>query len=571
MSARKFRDERVVPPAAPYRFWMTPALAPLQAKHDAGEPLSKEEIVEYTRLRGKEDLFFFGRRCFGFDWLEAPLHSDLAYAWQVKSGTNHSGKIYGNVRMALLARGSLKTTLLTQAYAAWRLVNDQEERGLIFSYSYAFAVKILSVIKSRFEGHGPHGKWFLALYGDIIPAKAEREKWTENMLTVRRQGSYTDASLEASGVGAGVTGGHFTFACLDDPQGKPEIASQIQKIRESVDNLTPMLLKGAPLRIAATHWGFNDVITHLRRAHPNALIAQRAWKEDGNLVFSRTDEEAALSLKRRNPYLFSAWYENAPRDDTKDGFRRSWFKGYDQVGDTITELDEDGRAGRSLKATDCNVFFFIDPNTGRAAGGANAVATGRATDYLGVVVLLVGPDNSWYVARVVRARWSVERFVDEIFTLADYFQPKFIALEQRAAQILFRHIFLTEFKRRNRFFNLIDWKGGSASKEERIKGLMPRYANGMIFHRANGNASIQEGIQALEEELLDFPTAEYDDVSDALSAAGPLAYAPGHTPRVQIMAQHQKDASRLKLDRLSQRAWRVMDHEKQGSKSEFWH
>lgn len=557
------------PPAAPARFWMSPELEPLQAKLDHGEPLGSDEMVEYCRLRGKRDLFFFGKYCFGFDWLEAPLHADLAFAWQVPTGVAHAGKIYGNVRMALLARGSLKTTLLTQAYSAWRLVRDPEERGLIFTYSYAFGVKILSVIKSRFEGHGPHGQWFLALYGDLIPAKKERERWTENMLTIKRQGSYTDASLEASGVGAGVTGGHFTFACLDDPQGKQEPPSQIEKIRDAVDNLTPMLLARAPLRIAATHWGFNDVVTHLKRAHPRCVVAQRAWKEDGTLVFTRTDEEAALSLKRRNPLLFSCWYENNPRDDSKDGFRRQWFRYFDQTGDRISELDADGKPVREIKAGTCNVFFFVDPNTGRTPGASTSTSK-REHDYLGLVVLLVGPDNSWYIPRVIRARWSVDQFVNETFTLADYYQPKFIALEQRAAQILFRHIFLTEGKRRNQFLTIIDWKGGTASKEERIKSLMPRYANGMILHRANGNATVQEGIAALESELLDFPTAEYDDVADALSAAGPLAYAPGARPRHELVAMDAKRVARLTLDRGSARAYRVLDQLKTGTGGEFY-
>jgi predicted phage terminase large subunit-like protein len=50
------------------------------------------------------------------------------------------------------------------------------------------------------------------------------------------------------------------------------------------------------------------------------------------------------------------------------------------------------------------------------------------------------------------------------------------------------------------------------SKVERIEGLVPRYANGSIYHLEH--CPFRE---ALEDELLRFPRGRHDDIIDALA------------------------------------------------------
>lgn len=564
---------------------MTDALRPLHERMEAWvaagcptgeqEYLSQDDLFEYHRERGKRDLFFFGKYVFGFDWLEPEVHAPLAYAWQVPSGHMHAGKVYGDTRMAQLARTSLKTTLLTQSYAAWMIANDPEHRGLIFTHGYEFACKVIGLIRARFEGRGPRGKFFNYCYPELIPPKAEREKWKENMLIVRRSDSYTDATLEASGVGAGITGGHFTFQGVDDLQDDRLNRTQLDKIKSTYDNLTPMLLAGGQRRITATRWGFNDVTVYIEKAHPRCLVALRQFEENGAMVFKSPYpdkiREEAYALKRRNPYLFSCWYMNHPADEDSEGFKRAWFRYHRQRGNDIVELDLEGRETRKIDIAACNCFIFVDPLTGREKSAGATDDPSNDPDFVGIIVLHVGKDNLWYITRAIRKRWPVDRVIDELFMLNDYYKPKKICIEQRGAQYLYNHVLLTEFKRRGKVFSIDDWQGGAASKEVRIASLMPRYHNGMIFHRDAENAQIAEEIATLETELLDFPTSSHDDASDALSAAGPKAWAPGQLTPAEGRAKFKEDAELAKLDSASRREARAYMNRMRGEhKSEFW-
>jgi predicted phage terminase large subunit-like protein len=57
------------------------------------------------------------------------------------------------------------------------------------------------------------------------------------------------------------------------------------------------------------------------------------------------------------------------------------------------------------------------------------------------------------------------------------------------------------------------------SKQDRILGLEPRYANGDILH----NREVPF-IKDLEEELKRFPRSRHDDISDALANLLEIAY-----------------------------------------------
>jgi phage terminase large subunit-like protein len=566
------RDNHVIlPPAPPYRFWMTEPLRPLQAKLDAGATLTSEEFVEYHRLRGRQDLYFFAKYCLGFDWLEWDLHGPLAWAWQRENGDQEDGITYGRMRMALIPRGHLKTTLCTQAFALWLLVRNPEERILIYSSNMTQAKKIFAFIKATLGGLGTHGQFFKACFGDIIPAKQEREKWTDSMLNVKRVGAYTDASLQASGVGSTITGGHFTWQLVDDVVGEQLSREQMQKVIAAFDNLTPMYssLKDGQRRVVGTYWAFYDPYTYVHKFWPHALVARRTWLEkDGaptgdydakHLIFSRCDVEEALTLKRRNPFFFSCQYELNPRDEGKIGFRRDWFRYFRRHGDTLEELDREMRVVRKVKLAALNIFVLIDPNTGRVPGQQLDSNQRRDHDYVGIVVLGVDPDNVWYVLRAVRKRYNPDELITHTFALADFWKPLFVAMERVAAQNLFFHIFRMAMKRLRKWFNLIDWKGGQQSKEERIKGLIPLYANGLVLHRLCDREDEQQAIHALEDELVDFPNAEYDDLSDALSAAIPLVYARGREPSDSELKPWTPNDELDQLDESSARAWRLTE------------
>jgi len=594
-------------PPPPADFFLRDAPADFRAIHKKwiveGEPITKEEFVYYHAERGRRDLFFLGKHILGFDRLQEDLHAPLAWACQAPNGTalacSDGERIAGRERLFEQPRGTLKTTIITVCYTIFRILQNQDERILIYSSNLTMAQKPFSQIRQRLEGKGPNGKLFLACYGNILPARAEREKWSDSALTVKRPTPYSDATLEASGIGATINGSHFSVEMVDDIVGKQETREQMQKICDIYDGLTPLYdaLETGERRFVCTPWAFFDPSVHVERNRPAALLSRRClfetpagepitdardfsyetliyrWRETMNETIKE-----ARQLKRTNSYFYSCQYECNPRDEKRIGFFAKWFRTFVRRADMLIEHDENGKEGKSIPLARCNVFVLIDPNTGRVPG--TRVDPNKpvqaSTDYVGIVVVAVSPENKWYVVEAYRERYNPQEFVNKVFALVAYWSPRSVAIEQRSAQRWIRTVFQGEWRRGRPIFNLRDWDGAPVAKEERIRGLIPKVAEGFLLFRTQAPDYVQDGIDALKGELLDFPNAQYDDSSDALSAGLQICVPPGKdAPRGRVEALEDFDRDMLRLDASSARVWRSLRSKEHttglGNLGEFWH
>lgn len=544
----------LMPEPPPRRFWLDPTLSGRPAleadelrglveKIDADAALTQAERVRYVKLRGLADLFFFGKVLCGHDWLSPELHGPLAWAWQAPDGYRSPlGVSFDRYRLAVIARSHLKTTLLTQDSALFDAVRDTEERILIFTHSLDFTADVMSPIKALLEGDGKGAELFAACYGDLIPNEKERGrkyKWDQLNLTLKRKGRYTDATIKGRAVGASATGTHSTKQYVDDLVKEEVPRSQMDKIIKAFMNLTYCYhsLKLGQRRMVGTPWGFWDPIVYANRHWPNTLVARLPWRRpNGALLFDKCDVPEALRVKKADPWFFSCQFEVWPKDDEKMGFRQDWFK-YFRVRNvsgvrTIIQINHDGSEGKRIPIADCNVFVLIDPNTGRVPGqksslDSNAPKSSKL-DYAGFITMAVDRDNNRYILSAIRRRVNPSELVNLTFELVGLWSPKKVIIEQRAAQILFIELFAVAFRGGRKPFILDDFEGGHASKDERIKGLIPFYQNGMIYHREGGGPDIDAGMIALEGELIDFGgSPEFDDLMDAESASLKKCYPPG--------------------------------------------
>jgi predicted phage terminase large subunit-like protein len=73
-------------------------------------------------------------------------------------------------------------------------------------------------------------------------------------------------------------------------------------------------------------------------------------------------------------------------------------------------------------------------------------------------------------------------------------------------------------RRRNVFLPIVELKA-EKSKEERIRGLIPRYANGAIYHLTQCPHRSE-----MEEEFIRFPRGRHDDIIDALAYGMQIAH-----------------------------------------------
>jgi predicted phage terminase large subunit-like protein len=152
-----------------------------------------------------------------------------------------------------------------------------------------------------------------------------------------------------------------------------------------------------------------------------------------------------------------------------------------------------------------------------------AISEKEHADYTVVCTVAVDPENNWYVAEVTRERMDPMETIKTIFDHATKWQPRVVGIEgvgyQRALQAFVKE----EMKRRNMFFNIEELKATRGTKEERIRGLIPRFKAGTIF--------LKPGMDDLEDELLKFPKGEHDDIIDALAYQLQIAYAAKEGPK----------------------------------------
>lgn len=591
--ARK-HPQYLMPHQPPPRFWLdhtltgrpaseTARLADIVKAIDNGEELFQGDFVDYMRLRGLGDLFFFAKYLCAHNWLTSDLHGPLAWAWQAPNGwVTPDGQTYDKYRLAVLARSHLKTTLLTQDSALWDAVRNTEERILIYTHSLGFTQDVLSPMKTLLEGEGKGAELFHMCYGHLVPDANERGrkyKWDQLNLTLKRDGRYTDPTIKGGAVGAKITGTHSTRQYVDDLVGEQLSRTLMDKTINGLENLTYCYhsLALGQRRIVGTPWGFWDPISYSRRHWPDSMIARLPWRRpNGELMFDKCDVVEALRIKKQNPWFFSCQYDVWPKDEGKNGFQSDWFRSFRRVDDMLIRLDADGKPTKKVNLDECNVFVIIDPNTGRVPGqkvsvDANA-PTSRALDYAGFLTVAIDRDRNYYVLSAIRRRCNTTELVDLTFQLVSIWRPKKVIIEQRAAQILFVDLFRVAWRNGKPPFIVDDFPGGHASKEERIKGLIPLYANSLVYHREGGGVEVQAGMAALEGELLDFPNAEFDDLSDAMSVILKKCYAPGETATTVEGANRDErfEVSIAALDQASRRSARAWQKRRFPTSDEFF-
>lgn len=212
-----------------------------------------------------------------------------------------------------------------------------------------------------------------------------------------------------------------------------------------------------------------------------------------------TDEEKKLSTdkisledKKRQlgSVVYSAEMMNQPIDETTAVFFKKYFK-YRNLEDVLKE--------RVRK------FATID----------TALSKGADSDFTGIVKNYVNKANEW---NIVARRYKInpKELINIIFQLHDEGFEK-IGIETTAYSEAIEPFFLEECKLRNKYPYVVPLKHGGIMKETRIKGVIPRYEAGQIFHLE---------AEELEEEALRFPKGAHDDILDALAYQLKIAEPP---------------------------------------------
>ena len=183
-------------------------------------------------------------------------------------------------------------------------------------------------------------------------------------------------------------------------------------------------------------------------------------------------------------FEFSSLYQQTPLDSETVEFKKTYFKSVSLEAVLAKHTDR---------------FLTID----------TAISKEASADSTGFIINFVDTDQKWNVM-AIKKKIDASELVKEIFSLHEKWKFTRIGIE---STILYQAVYpflVEEQQKRNVYLPLTAVKHNGIAKEIRIRGLLPRYESGGIFH-------IENECNDLENELIRFPKSTHDDLSDSLA------------------------------------------------------
>jgi len=212
--------------------------------------------------------------------------------------------------------------------------------------------------------------------------------------------------------------------------------------------------------------------------------------------------------KKMGTYLFNALYMLDPISDENAIFKEKWFKYFKISGDGKHILRHEDK----VKLPIGHCFMSLD---GATSEGKN--------DYSAIVITTTDTEKNIYVLETWAKQVDPIKLIDKIIEI--YFKWGCIKLATQKS--LIEKMLMSYMKERMQkeefWINFHPLKENTRSnKEYEIQGLQPWYQGGSIYHL--------DGMRGgrLEEELLRFPKARYDDLSDALQMQKEIIFKSPH-------------------------------------------
>ncbi len=260
----------------------------------------------------------------------------------------------------------------------------------------------------------------------------------------------------------------------------------------------------------------NGVVSHNTRWHDDDLIGRvlnteaNQWEVLKFPAIAEEDEqfrkkgealwtdkfplELLDAVKKKDPTLFYCMYQQNPVNEENAEFKREWFRYF-----------RDDECPGNMR-----IFTTVDP----------AISKKASADDSCVMTVGVTPDNVKFVLEYTNAKLNPSELIEEIFRHYDKYNPVQVGIETVAYQEALSHFLKIEMKKRNTFMKIEEIRTHQ-DKESKIRGLIPHYQNGVVYHRAGF-------CDTLEQQLLRFPISAHDDVMDALAMQLQLWNAPLH-------------------------------------------
>ncbi len=422
-------------------------------------------------------------------------------------------------KLILMPRGSFKSSLVTIGYSLHEILRDPNIRILIDGETFNNARKFLREIK----GHIEYGSVFREKFGDLV--KSEPPGWTDSEIIIRtRTKNLKEPTITTSGIDVVKVGMHYDLIICDDLVSQLNITTrdQLDKVIDHYKLILSLLEPKGRLIIIGTPWDFSDLYGYVQKYemagfdfHKMSAVLtpgkplEECFKKD--LLFpERLSKEFLIEQRNsQGSYIFSAQYLCNPVPDEAATFKKGWFKWYDSPDEIPKDVLH---------------FTTIDP----------AISQEKHAHYTVILTIAVDKFNNWWIEPYTREKLDPLEIVESIFQTHRRYKPMRMGLEVVAFQKSLQYFIKDEMKKRGNYLPLKELKTDTRiSKEMRIRGLVPRFEQRMIY--------IRRDMKELEYELTRFPKSETDDLVDALAYMLQIAYPP----TAQEETTNQADVSDL--------------------------
>jgi hypothetical protein len=382
-----------------------------------------------------------------------------------------------------------KSQLASINFPAWYLGRNPNKEVITASYSAELAQDFGGKTRELFKDDR---------FQKIFKTRLKQDEQNKAKWKTTEAGSYTSV-----GIGGAITGRGADLLIIDDPiKNREEAESKL--IRDKhwnwyTSTAYTRLEKDAAVVLILTRWNIDDLAGRLLAKQAEGgdkwdVIELPAIKDDMPLWPEKYDLDALEQIKETiGLYDWSALYQQKPIMSELQEFKPEWIR-------EVERSDVDRMNTRN--------FLIVD----------TAMSKKESADYCGFSENYVDKENNWNLAGY-RMKLNPKELVDYLFTLQDKRNFEKIGIEKTAYTWGLKPYLDEEMRKRNRFLPIVEVEHKNTNKEVRIRGLIPRYSSGSIYH-------IKGECKALEEEMLTFPQCVNDDVIDATQYQNDIAEQP---------------------------------------------
>ena len=410
-------------------------------------------------------------------------------------------------RLYLCFRTFWKTTIISKVHSLQLLLNFNNIHIVLCHNKQLNASAILVSIKNMFLTTSLK-YWF----PECVPNTKEWGSMSKFSLANRTDMGREEDNIEAVGVDTEITGGHWQVAKKNDLVTEKSVGTE-EQIKKSIawdERFNIGQFDDPKIKLQdyeGTRYHFADMYSK-KLNDPNIKFIKvpvlNDFEDNSSCPLpERYTPEDIRKLKEANPWIFWTQMMLEPKDPAKMRFTPEMISYY-------TEIPEG-----------CSYYLLIDPSSARK----------KKSDFTVMKVIAIGwfklkgeetPKLRRAIVDGLRDKLDPKQRVDEAIRFARKYPLKGIGWEA----IAFQSTDCFYFEEKRREYKGIpeaeEIKSHSVSKEDRIRGLMPDYAQHNWLWAPKGTLVIQSKFdgknydltEEQEYEFLHFPLGSHDDLLD---------------------------------------------------------